>query len=219
MAFSGKLLRQWLYIVADSRMESKNKNIKNSLVATWNASHLAVRLCALRHWKRVSMPPTTQSRRHPLTRAAHFAPRIKTARRFTAKNPWWLNKFLKRGCINLPQRFFMVGTRYFASASNSWYSIWSHNYGRTWSITSLPELIFRRRRVIFVSVPPSIYPLNRAESFLWLFVWFGDEAAAVVVIEGDNVHFKQLHDGIFGGEARNVCQFWETRQGDASMEV
>ena len=31
----------------------------------WNASHLAVRLCALRHWKRVSMPPTTQSLRHP----------------------------------------------------------------------------------------------------------------------------------------------------------
>ena len=56
-------------------------------------------------------------------------------------------------------------------------------------------------------MPPSIYPQNRAESFLWLFVCFGDEAAAVVVIEGDNVHFKQLHDGIFGGEARNVCQF------------
>ena len=35
----------------------KNKNIKNSLGATWNASHLAMRLCALRHWKRVSMPP------------------------------------------------------------------------------------------------------------------------------------------------------------------
>ena len=68
-------------------MESKNKNIKNSLGATWNASHLAVRLCALRHWKRVSMPPTTQSRRHPLTRAIHIAPRIKNARRFTAKNP------------------------------------------------------------------------------------------------------------------------------------
>ena len=34
-----------------------------------------------------SMPPTTQSIRHPLTRAIHFAPRIKTARRFTAKNP------------------------------------------------------------------------------------------------------------------------------------
>ena len=61
-------------------MESKTKNIKNSLGATWNASHLAVRLCALRHWKRVSMPPTTQSLRHPLTRAHHIAPRIKTAR-------------------------------------------------------------------------------------------------------------------------------------------
>ena len=35
----------------------------------------------------VSMPPTTQSIRHPLTRVFHFAPRIKTARRFTAKNP------------------------------------------------------------------------------------------------------------------------------------
>ena len=32
----------------------KNKNTKNSLGAMWNASHLAVRLCALRHWKRVS---------------------------------------------------------------------------------------------------------------------------------------------------------------------
>ena len=53
----------------------------------WNASHLAVRLCALRHWKRVSMPPTTQSLRHPLTRAIHIAPRIKTARRFTAPPP------------------------------------------------------------------------------------------------------------------------------------
>ena len=65
----------------------KNKNIKNSLGAMWNALHLAVRLCALRHWKRVSMPPTTQSLRHPLTRAFHIAPRLKTARRFTAKNP------------------------------------------------------------------------------------------------------------------------------------
>ncbi|MCI6984556.1 MAG: hypothetical protein MR928_01065 [Bacteroidales bacterium] len=28
------------------------------------------------------------SLRHPLTRAHHIAPRIKTARRFTAKKPW-----------------------------------------------------------------------------------------------------------------------------------
>ena len=75
------------YALLPNRECNQNKNIKNSLGATWNASHLAVRLCALRHWKRVSMPPTTQSLRHPLTRAIHFAPRIKTARRFTAKNP------------------------------------------------------------------------------------------------------------------------------------
>ena len=82
--------KSWVYIMHCSRIVNgiKNKNIKNSLGAKWNASHLAVRLCALRHWKRVSMPPTTQSLRHPLTRAFHFAPRIKTARRFTAKNPW-----------------------------------------------------------------------------------------------------------------------------------
>ena len=52
----------------------------------WNASHLAEGLCALRHWKRVSMPQTTHSHRHPLTRAIHIAPRKKTTRRFTAKN-------------------------------------------------------------------------------------------------------------------------------------
>ena len=64
----------------------KQKNIKNSLGAMWNASHLAEGLCALRHWKRVSMPQTTHSHRHPLTRAIHIAPRKKTTRRFTAKN-------------------------------------------------------------------------------------------------------------------------------------
>ena len=35
----------------------------------------------------VSMPPTTQSLRHPLTRAHHIAPRIKTSRCFLLKNP------------------------------------------------------------------------------------------------------------------------------------
>ena len=72
------------YALSPIENETKNKNIKNSLEATWNASHLAVRLCALRQ----SMPPTTQSLRRPLTRAHHIAPRIKTVRPFTAKNPW-----------------------------------------------------------------------------------------------------------------------------------
>ena len=65
----------------------KQKHKKQPWSKAWNALHLAVRLCDLRHWKRVSMPLTTQSLRHPLTRVIHFAPRIKTARRFTAKNP------------------------------------------------------------------------------------------------------------------------------------
>ena len=65
----------------------------------WNASHLAVRLCALRHWKRVSMPQTTQFLRHPLTMAHHIAPRIKTSRRFTAKNPDDNMIFLVGGCV------------------------------------------------------------------------------------------------------------------------
>ena len=83
----------------------KDKNIKKSLGAKWNASHLAVRLCALRHWKRVPMPLTTQSLRHPLTRVFHFAPRIKTARRSRRKTPDSKNDFVRRGCINLPNDF------------------------------------------------------------------------------------------------------------------
>ena len=72
----------------------------------WNASHLAVRLCALRYWKRVSMPPTTQPLRHPLTRAIHFAPRIKTARRFTAKKPLMITWFLGRRLYQISQNDF-----------------------------------------------------------------------------------------------------------------
>ena len=64
--------------------------------------------------------------------------KTKTARRFTAKNPWWKNDFLEGGRIKFPKRFCLVGTRYFASETNYWYSIWYYNYGRTWSITSLP---------------------------------------------------------------------------------
>ena len=77
--------------------------------------------------------------RHPLRRAIHFAQRIKTARRFTAKNPWWQNDFLKRGCIS-QKRFCMVGTRYFESASNGWYPMWYCDYRRTWNIESTKKL-------------------------------------------------------------------------------
>ncbi|MDY3883371.1 MAG: hypothetical protein SOZ50_08875, partial [Sodaliphilus sp.] len=74
-------------IVAESRMESKNKNIKNSLGATWNASHLAVRLCALRHWKRVSMPPTTQSHPPPTYEGYPLCPKDKNRSPFHGEKP------------------------------------------------------------------------------------------------------------------------------------
>ncbi|MCI6145924.1 MAG: hypothetical protein MR689_04275 [Bacteroidales bacterium] len=50
---------------------TKNKNIKNSLGAKWNASHLAVQLCALRHWKRFhaanhTIPPPPSYEDYPL---------------------------------------------------------------------------------------------------------------------------------------------------------
>ena len=73
--------------------------------------------------------------------------------------------------VYLPKRFCMVGTRYFASATNNWYSIWYNNYGRTWSITSLPGLVFRRRREVFIllAMPPT--SLGRAALVMWC-DWF-----------------------------------------------
>ena len=107
----------------------KNKKHKNSLGATWNALHLAEGLCALRHWKRVSMSPTTQPLRHPLTRAHHIVPRIKTARRFTAKNPWWYNDSSVKNCIKFLKTItnILVGTLYFTSAYN-WYNALNINH-------------------------------------------------------------------------------------------
>ena len=69
----------------------------------WNASHLVEELCALRHWKRVSMPPTTQSQRHPLTRVHYFAQRIKTARRSRRKTPDDKMISWKEAASNLPK--------------------------------------------------------------------------------------------------------------------
>ena len=77
---------------------------------------------------------------------------------FHGEKPLTIKWILERRLHQISQkRFCMVGTRYFASASNNWYSIWYHNYGRTWSITSLPGLVFRRRRAVFVllSMPPT----------------------------------------------------------------
>ena len=84
--FSGYLLGHRLYMWLSREWNQRQKHKKQPW-SNVECFAFGVGLCALRHWKRVSMPPTTQSLRHPLTRAFHFAPRIKTARRFTAKNP------------------------------------------------------------------------------------------------------------------------------------
>ena len=86
----------------------------------------------------------------PSYEGSPHCPKDKNRSPFHGEKPWWQHDFLEGGCINTPKRFLMVGTRYFASAPNDWYSIWYHNYGRTWSITSLLGLVFRRRREVFI---------------------------------------------------------------------
>ena len=107
-------------------------------------------------------PPSYEG--HPL------CPKDKNHSPFHGEKPIMIKWFLERRSY-LPKRFFMVGTRYFASASNNWYSIWYYNYGRTWCITSLPGLVFRRRRAVFILLampPPS---LGRAALGVWC-GWF-----------------------------------------------
>ena len=84
-----------------------------------------------------------------------------------------------------PKRFCMVGTRYFASATNGWYSIQYHNYGRTWSITSLPGLVFRRRRAVFIllTMPPTS-PARSVASPKGCFLCFCFRAASIFCVVG-----------------------------------
>ena len=60
----------------------------------------------------------------------------------------------------------MVGTWYFTSASNDWYSIWYYNYGRTWSITSLPGWFFAEGER-FLSFWRCHRPRKRAALVMW----------------------------------------------------
>ena len=82
----------------------KNKNIKNSLVAMWNASHLAVRLCALRHWKRVSMPPTTQSHPPPSYEGYPLCPKDKNLSPFHGEKPLMITWFLGKKPHQISQK-------------------------------------------------------------------------------------------------------------------
>ena len=98
-------------------------------------------------------------------------PKDKNRSPFHGEKPLMIKWFLGRRLHQISQkRFCMVGTRYFASASNDWYSVWYCNYGRTWSITSLLGLVFCRRRAVFIlgAMPPP--SLGRAALVMW-FAW------------------------------------------------
>ena len=92
--FCGKFQGIEYALLPNREWNQKNKNIKNSLGATWNASHLAVRLCALRHWKRVSMPPTTQSHPPPSYEGPPHCPKDKNRSPFHGKKPMMIKWFL-----------------------------------------------------------------------------------------------------------------------------
>ena len=78
-------------------------------------------------------------------------PKDKNRSPFHGEKPLMIKWFLEKKPHQISQkRFCMVGTWYFTSAPNDWYSIWYHNYGRTWSITPLPGLVFHRRRAVFI---------------------------------------------------------------------
>ena len=72
----------------------KNKNIKNSLGATWNASHLAVRLCALRRWKRVSHAANHTIPPPPSYEGSPHCPKDKNRSPFHGEKPMMIKYFL-----------------------------------------------------------------------------------------------------------------------------
>ena len=82
----GKILGINYALLPNRQWNQKQKHKKQpwSNVECFAFGGAPVRFASL---EKVSMPSTTQSLRHPLTRAIHVAPRIKTARRFTAKTP------------------------------------------------------------------------------------------------------------------------------------
>ena len=149
--FSGKILGIDYALLPNRECNQKQKHKKQS----WsNVECLAfggatVRFASLEtsfHAANHTIPPPPSHEGLPL------CPKDKNRSPFHGEKPRMIKWFLGKSGIkssNLPKRFCMVGTRYFASATNNWYSAWYHNYGRTWSITSLPDCVFRRRRAVF----------------------------------------------------------------------
>ena len=93
----------------------KNKNIKNSLGAKWNASHL--RFASLEtsfHATNHTFPPPPSYEGYP------HCPKDKNRSPFHGEKPLMITWFLGKKPHQISQkRFCMVGTRYFASAPNN----------------------------------------------------------------------------------------------------
>ena len=112
------------------------------------------------------MPPTTQSHRHPLTRAHHIAPRIKTARRSRRKTPGDKMNSWKEVVSNFPTilhgRDAILRVRDKLLISNMILQLWADvKY-------HVPTgLVFRRRRAVLIllAMPPT--SLGRAALGLW----------------------------------------------------
>ena len=84
--FSGKFLGIDSALLPNREWNQRQKHKKQpwSKVECFAFGGATVRFASLETSSHAANP---QSLRHPLTRAHHIAPRIKTARRFTAKNP------------------------------------------------------------------------------------------------------------------------------------
>ena len=104
--------RQWI-------QRQKHKKQPWSNVECFAFGGATVRFASLEtsfHAANHTIPPP------PSYEGSPHCPKDKNRSPFHGEKPLIENDFLKRGCT-IPKRFCMVGTRYFASATNCWYSI------------------------------------------------------------------------------------------------
>ena len=76
-----------------------------------------------------TIPPPPSYEGYPL------CPKDKNRSPFHGEKPLIVKWFLKKRLYQSQKWFCMVGTRYFASTPNGWYSTEYYGYERTWSIT------------------------------------------------------------------------------------
>ena len=119
--------------------------------------------------------------RHPLTRAIHFAPRIKTARRFTAKKPLMITWFLGKKPHQISQtilhgRDAILRVRDKLLISNMILQLWADvKYHVPTGFDFSPKAVF----YVFVSVPPVFIH--------WPYFWISELICTFVVLVWDSL--------------------------------